>query len=277
MCLSTGEPGSGLTGTVRTNRPVFLASLLAFVAAITATVLWHELGHGTMAKLLGYDPVIYSGREDDPATTTRDSVLIAAAGPVLSLVTGVALLAALRRSRPGQRPGTLLLAWLGLLGVETFAGYLLTAPFFSGGDVGRILALWQAPFAVALVVMLLGLVGVIGVAWLAVGVFARLMPGQPERPTDLRLFLRQAAVLPWLVGTVVVLLLSLPLDDPFGPLATATSGLFSLVAMGLTARRFPQLPALGARVSSRSVVVLVVVAVLVLLVNRLVFRNGLQL
>lgn len=258
-----------------------LESTLAFLAAITATVLWHELGHGATAKLLGYAPVVYSGREDDPARTTRDSVLIAAAGPLLSLVTGLVLLAAARRRPPGFRPGPLLLTWAGLLGVETFAGYLLTAPFFAGGDVGRVLDLLGAPLGVALAVMVLGLVGVLGVAWLAVAAFARLAPEPPARPTDLRLFLRQTAVLPWLVGTVVVVLTSLPLDNPFGPLAVGTSGLFTMVAMGLTARRFPALVDAGSstvpRRSRSGLVLLAVVAVALLLLDRLVFRSGVSL
>lgn len=257
--------------------PVFLPSLLAFVAAIIATVLWHELGHGVAARALGYDTVIYSGHEEDPATTTRDSLLIAAAGPLLSLATGLLLLLAAGRARPGLRPGALLLAWLGLLGVETFAGYLLTAPFFAGGDVGRVLALLDAPLAVGLVVLLVGVVAVLGVARVAVDVFARLMPVAPGRPTDLRLFLRQAAVLPWLVGTVVVLAASLPLDDPYGPLATASSGLFGLVAMGLTASAFGRLPALGERTSRPGLVGLAVVALLLLLLDRFVVRPGVAL
>lgn len=258
-------------------RSVFLQSLLAFVTAVTVTVLWHELGHGVMARLLGYHPVVFSGREDDPATSRGDSVLIAAAGPVLSLVTGLALLAAARRSKPGLRPGSLLVAWLGLLGVETFAGYLLTAPFFSGGDVGRILDLLGAPFPVALAVMVIGIAAVLVVAGSAVRVFARLMRVDPERPTDLRLFLRQAAVLPWILGTIVCLVVSLPLDNPFGPLAISTSGLFSLVAMGLTARVFAGLPRFAGRVSTSGIVLLSVVALLVLLLDRFVFRSGLSL
>lgn len=262
---------------MKTGNRRLVGSAVAFVAVFTATVLWHELGHGVAAKALGYLPVVYSGREDDPATTTRDSVLIAAAGPLLSLVTGVVLLVLARRQPRGFRTGSLLLTWAGLLGVETFTGYLLTAPFFAGGDVGRILSELGAPFAVALAVMALGIAGVVGVAWIAVAAFHRLAPEQPARPTDLRLFLRQTAVLPWLIGTVVLLVASLPLDSPFGPLAVGTSGLFTLVAMGLTARRFPGLVELGPRRNGGRLAVLVVLALALLLLDRLVFGPGVAL
>ncbi len=258
-------------------RRALLQSTLAYVAAMTATVLWHELGHGVTARALGYHPVVYSGHEEDPATNPTDSILIAAAGPLLSLVTGIGLLVVVRTRRPGLRPGPLVLAWLGLLGVETFAGYLLTAPFFRGGDVGLILDRLNAPFPVAVLVAVVGAIATVGVAAVAVGVFARLMPGVPGRPTDLRLFLRQVGVLPWLIGVVLLNVAALPLDNPFGPLATATSGLFTLVAMGLTSRRFAHLDRGQSRTNTAGLIGLVAVAVALLLIDRFLFRGGLPL
>lgn len=254
-----------------------LQSTVAFVAAFTATVLWHELGHGATAWALGYHPVVYSGHEEDPATNPVDSVLIAAAGPLLSLVTGVLLLILLRTRRPGLRPGVLVLSWLALLGLETFAGYLLTAPFFRSGDVGLILDRLGAPFPVGVVVAVIGVAATVGVALFAVDVFGQLMPTTPSRPTDLRLFLRQAGVVPWLIGVVVLNLVALPLDNPFGPLATATSGLFALVAMGLTGRRFAHLNVNRARADASGLAGLLALAVGLLLVDRLLFRGGLSL
>lgn len=264
-------------GRVAHYRRQCLQSVLSFIAALILTVLWHELGHGAAARALGYRPVVFSGREDDPAVSVRDSVLIAAAGPLVSLLTGSVLLLVLRQRPVGSRPGVLLLAWLGLLGVQSTAGYLLTAPFFDGGDIGRILAELQTPFWLSLVVLAAGLVAVVIISGLAVGVFHQLMPSTAEQPTDLRLFLRQVAVLPWLVGSVVVTVVSLPMDSLFGPLATATSGLFSLVAMGLTARRFPALPAHASRRTNRDLLLLVVLVLAVLIVDRFVFRPGLPL
>ena len=264
------------------HRRAMLQGTLAFVAALTGTILWHELGHGVTARILGYHPVVYSGHEEDPATTTTDSILIAAAGPLLSLVTGVVLLVIARRRPPGVRPGVLVLSWLGLLGMETFAGYLLTAPFFRSGDIGLILDRLDAPFPMAVIVAVVGAVATVGVALIAVGVFARLMPTTPARPTDLRLFLRQAGVVPWLIGVVLFNVAALPLDNPFGPLATATSGLFTLVAMGLTSGRFAHLglahlSLAPRRVNTGGFARLLVLTLALLLLDRLVFRGGLSL
>lgn len=98
----------------------------------------------------------------------------------------------------------LLLAWLGLLGVQSSAGCLLTALFFSGGDVGRILADLQSPFWVNLLVMA---VGVLAVAWRRFPA----LPAYASRRTDVGLLLLVVVVVAVLLVDRLIFRPGLPL------------------------------------------------------------------
>jgi hypothetical protein len=120
------------------NYARLLQSATAYASASLITVTLHEFGHGLVAVLLGEHPMVYGLHEDDAANTNAAVGAIAGAGPVVSLVLGILFTAVYDRLR-GQCFGRYLLLWLGLLGVATFFGYLLTAPFFTTGDVDVVL------------------------------------------------------------------------------------------------------------------------------------------
>lgn len=145
-------------------RRQMLPSVTAQFVAVTVTVLWHGVADGVMAPMLRYHPVVFSGREDDSITSSGHTTLIAAAGPLVNRVSGILLPVMVPRQPPGTRPGSLLLGWLALLGLETFVGYLLTAPFYGGGDVAQKLDELDAPAFFSFVVLVAGIIGPLIVA-----------------------------------------------------------------------------------------------------------------
>lgn len=108
--------------------------------------------------------MVHGSYESDVAAATTPRIVIALAGPVVSLLVGLLFLTVPSRGSGWLR---LLWTWLGLLGVELFFGYLLTAPFFATGDIGLTLHLLGAPRAVGFVVAAAGVVGIVGLGWLA--------------------------------------------------------------------------------------------------------------
>ena len=64
--------------------------------------------------------------------------IVAAAGPLFSLVSGVALVWTYRRSSSGFL--SLFWLWLGFLSTQIGFGYLLITPFATGGDTGFVVS-----------------------------------------------------------------------------------------------------------------------------------------
>jgi hypothetical protein len=191
-------------------------AICLYIAAYLLTVMLHEVGHATMSWVLGGQPILYntSVQNANKALSDMARVQIAAAGPVLSLLQGALLLAVVRRCR---MEGTWGLFWLymGVFGMVNFLGYVMIAPLVTGGDTGQIVALlhvpaWvQWPTAVLALLLLMQTIG--GTAPL----FARLLPAgllaNKEAQTQA---MRSLIAWPWLVGSIVLVLLALPAPHP---------------------------------------------------------------
>ena len=106
-----------------------IQSSVAYATALLITVTLHEFGHGTAAWLYGFHPMVYGLHEEDIAASQVRVAVIAAAGPLVSLVLGMVFLAIQKRMR-GQGFPRYLMLWLGLLGIAVFVGYLITPPFY---------------------------------------------------------------------------------------------------------------------------------------------------
>lgn len=141
-------------------------------------------------------------------------VLIAAAGPLVSLAQGLGLLSWVWRRRPGGCWG---LFWLfaGVFGLINFLGYLMIAPLVSGGDTGQIAALLHEPawlqwavagLAAGLLAAVIGRTGPL---------FRQLLPAESAAHAPTRVAGMRALLLwPWLLGSVGLGLLALPAPHP---------------------------------------------------------------
>ena len=132
-----------------------LNSALAFACAELVTAALHETGHGLTAQALGFSPRIYAFFEDNPTGSPLQSLGILAAGPLASLVIGLAFLWWYQRGRPGYSFGRLLLCWLAWVGIMQFVNYVIVTPWLHAGDTAQIADLLALPvwarYGVALV------------------------------------------------------------------------------------------------------------------------------
>jgi hypothetical protein len=200
----TSDPdthGPDPAGAARPATGALLAnSALAFVLAAMVNDTLHELGHAVAGVAQGQVATLTPFAVGfTPEGTVRQQVVTAAAGPLLSLVLGLGLML-LARSW-GRGVLRLFFLWLAFMAVMNFVGYLFIAPFASVGDTGQILRLLAAPGWVYGVVAVLG---VAGQFWLAYR-FA----GQVRRYAHTIFAERRLSYLAWIVGTVVVVALTL--------------------------------------------------------------------
>jgi hypothetical protein len=221
----------------------------------------------------GQTPVIYPGSEQDGAATVGSRVLIAAAGPLWSLLSGMVVLSFPQVSR---RRGflRLLILWFGLLSVQEFAGYLFVGMFGSVGDVAIIYSLLSTPILVKLVILIIG-AGMTA----ALGRLATLRLLEMTDPRGLPApELRRLGLFAWITGVAMVALLSLPrahLDAStiFEFVGTLTSGIFVLLV-----RPFSAKVRADRQVTQFTVPIAGIAALLIAVVARvLVLGGGLQL
>ena len=77
---------------MKQNRARLIQSSLAYATASLTAITLHEFGHGQMAVIVGQHPIVYALHEQDIAGSRIDIGLIAAAGPILSLLLGYVVL-----------------------------------------------------------------------------------------------------------------------------------------------------------------------------------------
>lgn len=194
------------------GRSALLNAAVAFVLAAMVNSLLHELAHAAAGLAQGLTPTVTPFSVDyRPDPTAGQEIVLALAGPVWSLVMGLALMAVARSWGTGFV--RLFWLWLAFMGVMNFAGYLLIAPFVTAGDTARALTLVGAPGWVFVLVAVVGAALQFGLAYL----FA----GQVSRYTDGVAGERVIAFRAWAVGTLVVILLTVAELVMVGPPAGA--------------------------------------------------------
>jgi len=198
-CVMTASSATDATVAPAYDRSLTISSTVALVAAAVVNSLWHESGHALAALANGLTPTLSSFSVDvaEP-TTPQQEIVIALAGPLVSLVMGLVVLRVARNTGSGF--GRLFWMWLAFLGVMNFVGYCFIAPFAQGGDTGQALALLNAP---VWAFVLVAAVGVVGQLWLARR-FAVEVSRYATSTTDQR----RLAYFPWLIATAVVVIMT---------------------------------------------------------------------
>jgi TM2 domain-containing membrane protein YozV len=243
-------------------------SAVAYGAAALITVTLHEFAHGIAALLFGLKPTVYGLHEEDIANATVSATVIAAVGPVASLVFGVIFLTLHKRLR-GQGFARYLTLWLGLLGIAVFMGYLVTPPFYKDGDVYKVLSsLGMASPVFLWLSLLIGGIGVVQLARTGLPCLLNLT----NSDVALRPQLMASGLLAWMVGSILVLLAMIPQ----WPLMLVAIGTFAPL-MNLFASRRDQTqpygePGADPKISIVGIGLLVALAVL----EQTVLRSGIR-
>jgi hypothetical protein len=198
-----------------TRRLAFTAILL-YLAAYLLTIVLHEVAHAVMSLALGDHPVLYNTSVQNTSRQLSNTahVLIAAAGPVFSLLQGLTLLLLVRRSH-NTSPSALFWLYMSAFGLINFFGYLTIMPLAKGADTGQIAALLHVPGAVQWAVAAGGLGCLMLLMSSMAPLFLRHLPTEVQAaPATKASGMRALLLWPWLVGSVVLVLLALPAPHP---------------------------------------------------------------
>jgi hypothetical protein len=220
---------------VGTRPLVFRVSVYALAFLVT-TVL-HELAHALVSAAQGGRPVLHHSYVRSEGLQGGPLVATAAAGPLFSLAQGILLLPVVPAL--ARRAAWRLFAfWCCVDGFVNFFGYLVTTPFASNADLGKVAA-WLAlpPLAIwALFAIGIATNGLIGA--LTARPMLRFGFDRAELATSAgrARTIVQVGVVPWLLGTLVVVLASLSSPHWLSRVYPVLSGFF-LIGAWRRARR----------------------------------------
>ncbi len=194
------------------RKKLVITSAMAYAGAFLITTILHELAHFVVALLWDRAPTLFHNAvhsSSDASTVAK--VTGSLAGPLFSLVQGLAFVLLERRLRRADPVLRLMLVWLAFHGLMNATGYLFTTAFVPDADMGSA--------ARALGIPTLGLIVCSGLGFWSIRLGARLIyPGFVALlPVDARSQvlarnrgLIQLSLFAWPLGVLLVLPSSLP-------------------------------------------------------------------
>jgi hypothetical protein len=200
--IETNPQRSDAPGTIS----IAIRPTLLFVAAFALNVTPHEAAHAVAAYLLGFSSTLFQMWVDPDAETasSRQVVAIATAGPIFSLAVG-GITWLLYKFRYNRSRAGLVFLMLAVVGIYSFLGPVTGAAF--GGDFNIVLRSAGASEIIQYATSATGLV--------LLPVFMFFMGKELSRWAPLSFGRAKAVVCttvaPWLIGTLLVLLVYWPL------------------------------------------------------------------
>jgi hypothetical protein len=224
---------------------VALFSLVIYVLTFLVTTMLHELAHAITSVALGGRPTLHHVFVRHRGLSGGPRALVAGAGPIFSLIQGLACVAALPYAGGEPSAAGLALLWLALHGLVNFFGYLITTPFVPSGDLGKVAAYLGLTSAGRWGLFVAGL---LATAWIGEWAAEPLLGFVVDPAATLDAGARTTHVLaigvaPWIVGSVVIGAASRPAPHWISYVYPASAGFFLLVTLGRVRELMPAPPA----------------------------------
>lgn len=225
--------------------PVLIGSTLMYVLTFTVTTVLHELAHAIAGLVQGGSPVLYHTYVAHEPMTPRQEVITTAAGPLFSLVQGVAFIGVFSYFNRSSALIQLFILWMGLHGLINFFGYLISTPFSAHGDLGMVADYLNLGVVAKIALCALGMAANWMIGLISPRAFLQLAPSFDLISTEAGRMshIFHIAVMPWLLGTIVIIASRIPSPYLVSLLYPVMSGLFSLLAWEKSGAVAPAIPA----------------------------------
>jgi len=247
---------------------VFTNSLMAYVSAFILTTIIHESGHFLAYRVLGESAVIYHNYVQVQAQnlSLQIKVIAALAGPVISLVQGI-IFALIVIKRRKNNAGDLMILWLSLLGFINFFGYLMLTPLSTDGDTGKVAELLHMPYFLRITIALIG-IAILIIVILRIGKYFSAFIPQGKEIVERRKYINSLIIFPIVAGSLINVLLALPVPVFLSIIYPATSSYVILSAYGVILKAGVT-PASASLIESKISLHLVLLLLFGILLNRL--------
>lgn len=198
------------------NNYLLLNSSLMFVSATLWQQCIHELAHFLTAYYVGSPQVIIYHNYVDHSSenlSSSENILIAAAGPIMSLILGIIFHFICYRIK--RRDWTFqFLLYLSVFGYINFGGYLMIAPFFVYGDTGFVFnQLGFSPISVYLfsatgILFLFFIIKFMSPFFSQMANYETIMNHKEKN-----IFLKNTVIFPLFIGIILTTILNLPVPS----------------------------------------------------------------
>ena len=203
------------------KRNLVINFTLCFILANITEMTLHECGHFVAGLLTGDTPILYNNavRHSTDLITKKDRIIIAAAGPAVSLIIGLVFAFLLRSRKQADAVGLFFLE-MSVFGFIGVLGYTMVAPFFTYGDTGFVFRALGFPMWVIMAVSLLSIATLFLVLKSLAPYFVSFMSFEEGESVQTRRPVVAAMIsLPVLFGTFITTLLNLPSHTPLSLIA----------------------------------------------------------
>ena len=196
-----------------------LRRILWFATAYTLVIIVHETAHALTACALGLETTLYHFWANiDPGNraTIAGRSAYGVAGPVASLLLGIAAWLTYRNRRIHGSAAAMPLLYLAALGISNCFGNLMSAAFI--GDLSNVSNWLGLPGSARYAISILGAIVLTAVMFVAGRELARWTTPRASRATAAL----TAVVLPVVIGTAMIIVVNQPV--PIAGFATARVG-----------------------------------------------------
>jgi len=208
---------------------LILNSTVLYILAFLVTTVIHELAHAFMGMNLGSGAILHHNYVEHPLIsnlTVQARVMISLAGPIMSLIQGIAVGWFFVKIRKASYT-KLFLLWTSVLGFTNFFGYLMTGPIFHLGDIGKVYGILNISLPLQIIFAVFGLLILAFVAYKLTVPFLEFsfLEEWVSNPETRSHFAFSIIILPWLIGSAVVTILYLPVVAVVSIIYPFTSGM----------------------------------------------------
>lgn len=208
---------------------ITINAIVLYVTAFLTTTIVHELGHALLGATFGSSPVLhhnYVEHLSQDRLTVIQNVIIALAGPILSVVQGLLAGIAYSKSKT-HNLATLFLLWFSILGLNNFLGYLMTGFLFQQGDIGKVFHLLNIPLSIQIVVAILAALALLFIAYKLTKPFLKFSynPQWVDSEQSRVNFSLHIIILPWIIGSAIVTVAYLPIQAIISIIYPVMSGM----------------------------------------------------
>jgi len=261
------------------KRAIIVNSTICYVLAFLCTTMFHELAHALAGVWSGSDPVLHHNYVEylkmDHLTLSQ-RVGMAMAGPLVSLLQGF-MAGSYFLSVRSRGLFQLFLLWLSVLGFNNFLGYIMTAPLFHEGDIGKTYDLLGTPMTLQIIYTLVAAVGLLIVANRMSRPFLEFSYRKswvdPEK--NALNFSFSTIMIPWILGSVLVTILYLPIVNIVSIIYPISSGMIFIYPWQ-NARRIKNIRLSDQRNTGKLSLILMILFVIAMILFRWFLPPGIR-
>lgn len=194
---------------------ISINSTMCYVLAFMCTTMFHELAHALAGAFSNSEPVLYHNYVQHLSTdhlSVAEKTRITLAGPIVSLIQGF-LAGAYFLFRKKRGLLDLFILWLSILGFNNFLGYVMTGPLFKAGDIGKTYILLEISMTAQILAAVFAALFLLLIANKMSRPFLEFSSKdsliKPEKKA--RNFSFSIIMVPWIIGSVMITFLYLPI------------------------------------------------------------------